>query len=313
MARSLFLAELGYLLNLSGRYDDALEPLLAGVAEATDYRLGFALPQLMTHVALAEFGRRNFAYAHQALQESTLSEEMYDVYCDLLRRTVRARLLLAEGNFAEARATTAYEPDHIPARTMHGEYVAVRGLVLACCGDDLGALSAAAAATQISRYSEIASLAAVTEGVVAVHRKAEDRNGILIQMLRLITSTGNYGALVAAYRGCPDLVLALAEVGENQPILARVLARSHDQSLARAAGLSTLTPRHLSSSLTKREMEVHELLAQGLSNREIARTLFISEATAKVHVKHIFEKLGVRSRTQAALRWVMNHHDGGGA
>jgi DNA-binding NarL/FixJ family response regulator len=59
--------------------------------------------------------------------------------------------------------------------------------------------------------------------------------------------------------------------------------------------------RESGAILTKREREVHELLRRGLSNREIARTLFISEVTVKVHLRHVYEKLGVRSRTQAAL------------
>ena len=45
---------------------------------------------------------------------------------------------------------------------------------------------------------------------------------------------------------------------------------------------------------------MHELLAQGLTNEEIAKLLYISLSTTKVHVKHIFQKLGVRSRFEAA-------------
>jgi DNA-binding NarL/FixJ family response regulator len=52
--------------------------------------------------------------------------------------------------------------------------------------------------------------------------------------------------------------------------------------------------------LTPRESEVHELIAHGLTNEEIAKLLYISLSTTKVHVKHIFEKLGVRSRLEAA-------------
>ena len=52
------------------------------------------------------------------------------------------------------------------------------------------------------------------------------------------------------------------------------------------------------AQLSPREAEVYELIAQGLSNKEIARTLFISEATAKVHVRHILEKFGAKSRTE---------------
>ena len=55
-------------------------------------------------------------------------------------------------------------------------------------------------------------------------------------------------------------------------------------------------------SLSPRQKEVLALLAQGLSNAAIGRALFISPVTVKVHVRHIFDKLGVRSRTAAALR-----------
>ncbi|MFN8214520.1 MAG: response regulator transcription factor [Candidatus Nanopelagicales bacterium] len=53
---------------------------------------------------------------------------------------------------------------------------------------------------------------------------------------------------------------------------------------------------------TARELEVTTLLAQGLSNREIAGALFISEHTVRNHLGHVFSKLGVSSRTQAVVR-----------
>lgn len=56
------------------------------------------------------------------------------------------------------------------------------------------------------------------------------------------------------------------------------------------------TPR---TSLTPRELEVLKLVASGSSNREIGRTLLLSEATVKNHLVHIYDKLGVRSRTSA--------------
>ena len=54
-------------------------------------------------------------------------------------------------------------------------------------------------------------------------------------------------------------------------------------------------------ALSERELDVLRLLAQGLSNREIAERLFISEGTAKNHVSNILSKMSVRDRTQAAL------------
>lgn len=54
--------------------------------------------------------------------------------------------------------------------------------------------------------------------------------------------------------------------------------------------------------LSERELEVLRWLASGVSNREISRRLYITEATVKRHVYNIFGKLNVRNRTQAALQ-----------
>lgn len=78
---------------------------------------------------------------------------------------------------------------------------------------------------------------------------------------------------------------------------------------AAAAGESALAPviasrlldrmRAPQASLSSREIEVLELVASGLSNTEVASTLFVSETTVKSHLAHIFTKLGVASRTAA--------------
>jgi two-component system, NarL family, response regulator LiaR len=51
--------------------------------------------------------------------------------------------------------------------------------------------------------------------------------------------------------------------------------------------------------ITRRELEVLELMAQGMSNREIAEKLFVSENTVKTHSSRVFDKLGAKRRTQA--------------
>ena len=51
--------------------------------------------------------------------------------------------------------------------------------------------------------------------------------------------------------------------------------------------------------ISKRELEILELIAAGLSNREIADRVFVSENTVKTHSSRVFEKLGARRRTQA--------------
>ena len=54
--------------------------------------------------------------------------------------------------------------------------------------------------------------------------------------------------------------------------------------------------------LTAREVEVLELIAQGLSNKEVGKSLGITEETTKVHVRNIMEKLDVEDRTEAVTR-----------
>jgi DNA-binding NarL/FixJ family response regulator len=65
--------------------------------------------------------------------------------------------------------------------------------------------------------------------------------------------------------------------------------------------------------LSRREAEVMDLVADGLSNREVAARLFISEKTVKNHVNSLFAKLGVTTRSQAIVRWLQQGPDPGSA
>jgi DNA-binding CsgD family transcriptional regulator len=78
------------------------------------------------------------------------------------------------------------------------------------------------------------------------------------------------------------------------------LARHARIDLSPTAAEEAAAPGLDTRGLTKREVEVLRQIAAGLTNKEIARTLFISEKTASVHVSNILMKLGVRSRVEAA-------------
>jgi DNA-binding CsgD family transcriptional regulator len=108
--------------------------------------------------------------------------------------------------------------------------------------------------------------------------------------------------LVFAFRVCPALLSAPVD-SEATLVLRRAVGAARDFELARNAGIE-ISLGGLDDPLgvlTKREREVLDLLARGLTNPEIAKRLYISTSTAKVHVRHILRKLGARSRLQAAL------------
>lgn len=85
-----------------------------------------------------------------------------------------------------------------------------------------------------------------------------------------------------------ELIAAVRSAAEGDSALSPVVA---DRLMARVR-----TPR---ISLTPRELEVLTLVSEGNSNREIGQALMLSEATVKSHLVHIYDKLGVRSRTSA--------------
>lgn len=74
-----------------------------------------------------------------------------------------------------------------------------------------------------------------------------------------------------------------------------------DSAAAKLLAASLRAPRPASDTLTTREREVLILIAKGLSNRQIARQLNVTERTARTHVSNILAKLELTSRTQAAL------------
>jgi DNA-binding NarL/FixJ family response regulator len=89
-------------------------------------------------------------------------------------------------------------------------------------------------------------------------------------------------------------------------------ARHGDMQLDATLGrrlVSSLEPAHDDAELTARETDVLRLLGEGYANKSIARALGISERTTRTHVSRILAKLGLTSRTQAAL-WIARHESG---
>jgi len=93
-----------------------------------------------------------------------------------------------------------------------------------------------------------------------------------------------------------DLITAIKNVQRGQPFLHPSIARKVLEELSHPTG-NPPTP----DPLTEREVEVLQLVGQGISNQEIAERLVISEATVRTHIGNILLKLHLANRVQAAL------------
>ena len=105
-----------------------------------------------------------------------------------------------------------------------------------------------------------------------------------------------------------DIARAVRTVHAGQALLEPAVQRRLIESLRERPppALAPPAPPPPPDDLTPREVEVLGLIAQGLSNRDIAARLFVSEATVKTHVNNIFSKAGVRDRAQA-VRYAFDH------
>jgi two-component system, NarL family, response regulator LiaR len=125
--------------------------------------------------------------------------------------------------------------------------------------------------------------------------------GVLIALLKwseyrflvLEHSMEVYGGLIAATFAVPGIWLGVKLTGKQKEIIVK--------EVPVAAGQPFVPDERKREdlSITPREMEILQLIAKGMSNREIADKLFVSENTVKTHSSRVFDKLGARRRTQA--------------
>jgi ATP/maltotriose-dependent transcriptional regulator MalT len=98
-----------------------------------------------------------------------------------------------------------------------------------------------------------------------------------------------YGGLVAAIFSALGIWLGLTLTRKKAQVVSKPAANEFKLDEQRMAQLG----------ITPRELEILGLIAAGLSNREIAARLFLSESTVKTHSSRVFDKLGAKRRTQA--------------
>jgi ATP/maltotriose-dependent transcriptional regulator MalT len=108
-----------------------------------------------------------------------------------------------------------------------------------------------------------------------------------------------YGTLIAAIFAGLGIWLGLRLKSARERIPEQVVVREVSVPVAQRAPFAPDDRKREDLNITRRELEILELVAQGLSNREIAAKLFVSENTVKTHCSRAFDKLGAKRRTQA--------------
>jgi DNA-binding NarL/FixJ family response regulator len=298
IAHTGLLSTFSYALIMTGRYQESLKHIeaLSRIAETCgiDFPIGYA----QLYRAKALIGMRRFGPAARTL--SMLERRMQDQPGSYFRVNLaiqRARLFVSVGDLNRGLDVLSPGPFEHLSRAGRGEFLGWQALLHAAAGESDRAQKLAVDSRLASRGLEAKALSFLADAIVAL--RVRDRASAVARMHSVIDS-GIWDPVVIAVRAVPAVGAFIAEENEWRGWLQRLLSASSDTSLASRLGLRVPRAARRPADLTPRESEVHDLLAQGLTNEEIAKLLYISISTAKVHVKHIYDKLGVRSRLEAA-------------
>ena len=302
MVRTSFLNVYADGLILMGCYAEAARLAERELDEVMHGELTFAIPHALLVRARAALGLREFVVTKELVDEALRrAATIADPYSALNGRAVLCRLWTSRGAPEEAMAAAEDDPPRGTPSGLEGEYLATRAIANASIGTIDSARSDILDVRRRTIQLEARTLALWAEAICddVAGRKG---SSAIEAAIELMATSGDVDAFVLAYRAYPRL---LSVVGSLMPTtrIVEILTEARDLQLGRRAGLRIDTPRrprkHL---LSPREREVHALLTQGLKNREIAHALYISEVTVKAHVRSILRKLGARTRTEAALK-----------
>jgi DNA-binding NarL/FixJ family response regulator len=300
-----FLHMLATCLNLAARYDDALDVSERQLRVASEYRLELPVVHAQLNRAIGELGLQNFQRSERALDE--IREQLPpsgDAYLEAVIRAIACRSFTTRQRFDEAIAMTEDEGEMISSPPVRAQYLSCRAFALACTGDSNTARSLIREAhVSFPQSVELRVLSHCVDAIVSIRTADKSASAHSEKAWDAARETGNFDSLVCAYRAEPRILATLVSDPAYRAEVIQLLGRTRDYALAQAFGVSIKRPMGSGiKSLTGREAEVLRELEQGFSNREIAQRLFISESTVKVHLRHIYEKVGVRSRAELLAR-----------
>jgi ATP/maltotriose-dependent transcriptional regulator MalT len=309
LIESAFYAGYSYALAMSARYNDALECATALLEIIRRYRLDFAIPYALCPAAIAHAGKREWRNAEECLDRAEASARPNNnAHAAQSCLAIRYRVATQAGRPHAALAACAIESPALLPST-RAEVIGSRALVLSSLGRIDEAATLLEQVEGSSRSVEPTLLIPATRAAIQVKRAAADSIADVLDFEEIAFGTGALDFLVVAYRSVPELLAILLRASPQPERLVSLIRSVRDEDLARAAGVPVDTAQTARELLSPREGQVYELLCQGLTNRQIAKLLFIEESTVKAHTHHIYDKLGIRSRTALAVQAALERSD----
>jgi LuxR family maltose regulon positive regulatory protein len=301
LIRTNYLNYFAHSLVAASEYREAIQISNLHLDEAASNGIEFAAGYALVTRAYAEVGVRQLREARQTLAQlrrlrAKLDDHVFGNLC-----LADAKVAIAGGDLIRAAAALDTHLGNV-SRGFAGEFLAYQGLVHAATGEFETARASLDRSAAASRYVDAVAARNIGEAIVLAQSKTPDHEAVRSQVANVL-AIGHRDMLLTGCRAYPPLAAICAGEPNLRAQLAELLVRSRDTDIARSAGITLPRPQRKGDLLSAREWEILDLLSQGRSNRQIAETLFISESTAKVHVRHIFEKLGVHTRVEA-VAWL---------
>ena len=290
------------VLGMAAQYDEALRVASEFLDTIERYRLDFARVYALCSACRATAGLRRWdeaeAYAHSAL---AIARDRRDEYAQQLCLFHLIRLQVQQGRHYDAlRLPARVASDSLPAA--RAKTVSSRALVLAALGRVDEARRTVDEVRSLSSAVEPTVMVAAVDAMCALAGSDADAIEKVLELERVAFERGGLDVLVAAYRATPELLSVLLRASDRRDRLEELIVAAGDDYVAGALGHRLSDAADPRVRLSPRELDVYRLLAEGRTNKEIGRLLFIEVSTVKAHAHHIYDKLGVRSRRALAVR-----------
>jgi DNA-binding CsgD family transcriptional regulator len=307
----------GMALAFAGEWDDALAEIQAGLAIADEFDFLFAAPTVRCYMGVIALHRDDLVEAENAVAESESVLARGPNFRMVWLLWARALLLEANG---DVDAAAAMSSDAWALCAALGN-TAEAGMI----GPDLVRMTLAGGRREAAEAiaADALDLAHKNPGVATLEGAALRCRGLVEGSADVLVDAAvayRAGPRVLDRAGsCEDAAAALADAGRKDEArilfdealdmyerlsasrdIARVEARARAAGIRRGRRGARQRPKLGWDALTPTEQKVTDLVARGLTNREIAEAMFLSPHTVHTHVSHVLAKIGVPSRVALA-------------